>query len=106
MGAVAATVDSGVVSAGGGGDVGAGVAVDGGTTAVVPASSGVEGASPIPSVLSEIAKANGSSSSTVTLVNSGDPRLYAKNAVPTTSGVPTAATGILCRHAQRYQPPR
>ena len=100
VGAAAATVDPGVVSAGGGGDVGAGDAVDGGPTAVVPASSGVGGASPLSSVLSGIARANGNSSSTVTLVKRGDPRVYPTNAATTTSGVPTAPTGILCRHTQ------
>ena len=105
MGAAAA-VDSGVVSAGGGGDIGAGGAVDGATTAVGPASSGVGGASPLPCVLSGIARANGNSSSTVTLVKRGDRRVYPANAATTSNGVPTAATGSLCRHAQRCQPPR
>ena len=75
VGSAAAVVDSGVVAAGGGGDVGAGGAVGVGTAAVSPAPSGVDGAAPLSPVLSEVAKANGNSSSTVTFVNSGDTRM-------------------------------
>ena len=53
------------------------------------------------------AKANGSSSSTVTSVNSGDTRMYPTTARTTaTIGVAMAATGSRCRHTHRCQPTR
>ena len=89
----AASTDAGVGSAGGVG-----------TTAVSPAPSGAGDASAVPPEAA--GNVHGSSSSTVTFVNSGDTSVYPANATTTTTGVPTTATGSRRRQTQRCQPTR
>ena len=99
-----AAADSGVAPAGGDGAVGSAGAVGVGTDPVAPAPSGAGDASAVPP--ESAGKAHGNSSSTVTLVNSGDTRMYPATATITANGVPTTATGSQCRHTQRCQPAR